>query len=161
MERYILILTLLLIAGCTSRNESPKYIPSGSTDTIHAEASNIRKQDTKTDTVSKNEEIAQKPVLYQNARFKEVTVTKMGENTFEIKGKAQIFEASFSWIIEDGHEELQKGFATTDAGAPEWGNFSFTVTASKKRSGSTLHLILFETSAKDGSRQYELPLLLY
>lgn len=160
MERYILIFTLLLIAGCTSRNASPKQIPSG-TDTMPAEASDIRKQDTKTDMVSKNEEIAQNSVVYQNARFKEVTVTRMGENTFEIKGKAQIFEASFSWIIEDGHEELQKGFATTDAGAPEWGNFSFTVTASKKRPGSTLHLILFETSAKDGSRQHELPLLLY
>ena len=78
-----------------------------------------------------------------------------------IKGKGQIFEANFSWIIEDGHEELQQGHQMTDAGAPEWGNFSFTVNASKKRPNSTLHLILFEISAKDGSRQHELPVPLY
>jgi hypothetical protein len=48
----------------------------------------------------------------------------------------------------------------TDAGAPEWGRFSFTVEAVKKRANSTLHIILFESSAKDGSRQYELPILL-
>jgi hypothetical protein len=49
----------------------------------------------------------------------------------------------------------------TDAGAPAWGNFSFTVDAPKKNANSTLHLILFELSSKDGSRQYELPILLY
>jgi hypothetical protein len=101
------------------------------------------------------------PKTYSNQRFKDVTVEKMGEHTFLIKGKGQIFEASFSWVIEDGHEELQQGHEMTDAGAPEWGNFSFTVKATKKRPNSTLHLILFEVSAKDGSRQYELPILLY
>ncbi len=49
----------------------------------------------------------------------------------------------------------------TDMGAPEWGNFSFTVDVEKKRPNSTLTLILFESSAKDGSRQFELPILLY
>ena len=56
---------------------------------------------------------------YSNARFKEVTVEKIGEHKFLIKGKGQIFEASFSWVVEDGHEELKKGFQMTDAGAPE------------------------------------------
>jgi hypothetical protein len=94
---------------------------------------------------------------YANTRFKDVTVMKAGENTYRIRGKGQIFEASFGWVIEDGHNELAKGFAMTDAGAPEWGKFDFTVEAKKARANSTLHLILFETSAKDGSRVYELP----
>ena len=101
------------------------------------------------------------PKTYSNQRFKDVTVEKTGEQTFLIKGKGQIFEANFSWVIEDGHEELQQGHQMTDVGAPEWGNFSFTVNAPKKRPNSTLHLVLFEISAKDGSRQYELPLPLY
>lgn len=101
------------------------------------------------------------PKTYSNQRFKDVTVEKTGEHSFLVKGKGQIFEASFSWVIEDGHEELQQGHEMTDAGAPEWGHFSFTVNAPKKRPNSTLHLILFEASAKDGSRQYELPVLLY
>lgn len=99
--------------------------------------------------------------VYSNARFKDVSVKHLGNNKYMITGKGQIFEASFNWVIEDGHEELQNGYTTTDAGAPEWGNFSFTVQAKKERENSTLHLILFEASAKDGSRQYELPVLLY
>lgn len=98
---------------------------------------------------------------YSNERFKDVTVEKIGDHEFRIKGKGQIFEASFSWVVEDGHDELKKGFEMTDAGAPEWGDFSFTVNAPKKRPNSTLHIILFEASAKDGSRQYLLPIALY
>ncbi len=99
--------------------------------------------------------------IYSNKRFKEVTVSKVEPDKFIITGKAQIFEASFNWVIEDGHEELQKGHAMTDAGAPEWGKFNLTIEAKKKRENSTLHLILFESSAKDGSRQYELPIVLF
>ncbi|HSQ46856.1 MAG TPA: Gmad2 immunoglobulin-like domain-containing protein [Lutibacter sp.] len=95
---------------------------------------------------------------YANKRFKEVTVQKLVDHKFRVKGKGQIFEASFSWIVEDGHYELAKGFEMTDAGAPEWGNFDFTLDVTKKDTNSTLTLILFEISAKDGSRQYELPI---
>lgn len=98
---------------------------------------------------------------YQNKRFRNVAVQQLSNDTFLITGQGQIFEASFNWIIEDGHEELQHSYATTDAGAPEWGNFSFKIHAPKKRSNTTLHLVLFETSAKDGSRQHELPLFLH
>lgn len=99
--------------------------------------------------------------VFSNERFKDVVVEKIGEHQFLIRGKGQIFEASFNWVIEDGHEELKSGYQMTDAGAPEWGNFSFTVDVQKKRANSTLFLILFESSAKDGSRQYELPVFLY
>ena len=99
--------------------------------------------------------------IYSNQRFKDVTVEKIGEHKFLIQGKGQIFEASFNWVVEDGHEELKKGYETTDAGAPAWGKFSFTIDVPKKRENSKLNLILFETSAKDGSRQYELPVFLY
>ena len=95
---------------------------------------------------------------YSNQRFKEVRVLNTGPNQFQVQGKGQIFEASFNWIVEDGHEELKKGYATTDAGAPEWGNFKFNLEVEKKRPNSKLTLVLFESSAKDGSRQYELPI---
>ena len=97
---------------------------------------------------------------YENKRFRNVRVEKIGANEYRISGQGQIFEASFGWVIEDGHNELKEGYTSTDAGAPEWGDFSFTITAPERDSGRTLHLILFETSAKDGSRQYELPLRL-
>jgi|GEM_PF-523448 len=98
---------------------------------------------------------------YGNQRFKDVTIEKIGASKYKITGKGQIFEASFGWVVEDGHRELKSGHQMTDMGAPEWGNFSFTVDVSKHRPNSTLHLILFETSAKDGSRQHELPIPLY
>lgn len=98
---------------------------------------------------------------YANKRFREVTVQKLEGDKFRVKGQGQIFEASFSWIVEDGHYELAKGFEMTDAGAPEWGNFDFILEVPKKDANSTLTLILFEISAKDGSRQYELPIPLH
>lgn len=95
--------------------------------------------------------------VFSNTRFKNVYVEKINDTSFRITGKAQVFEAAFSWVVEDGHNELIKGHGMTDAGAPEFGNFSFVVNAKKQRANSTLHLILFEASAKDGSRQHELP----
>lgn len=99
--------------------------------------------------------------VFSNERFRNVRVKTTGENQFLVTGQGQIFEASFSWKVEDGHDQIAEGFATTDAGAPAWGNFSFTVTVQKKRPESTLHLVLYEASAKDGSPQYQLPVPLY
>jgi Immunoglobulin-like domain of bacterial spore germination len=101
------------------------------------------------------------PKTYSNKRFKDVTVERVGQDTFLVRGQGQIFEANFNWVVEDGREELKKGFQMTDAGAPEWGKFEFTIPVHKKRENSTLTLILFESSPKDGSRQYELPITLY
>ena len=97
---------------------------------------------------------------YANQRFRSVTIQKTGDNKYTIKGEAQIFEANFSWVVEDGHDELLSGHEMTDAGAPEWGDFSFTIEVAKKRANSTLTLVLYEVSAKDGSRQHELPIVL-
>lgn len=148
------ILPLLVLLSC---NENDSENKSSGKDTavntvVHEPVKDSPVIVENKDTVSKT---------YSNARFKEVTIERLGETRFRIKGKGQIFEANFGWVIEDGHNELNKGFVMTDAGAPEWGNFDFTVEAKKDRPNSTLHLILFETSMKDGSRQYELPILLY
>ena len=95
---------------------------------------------------------------FANERFRQVTIEKKEGNKYRVQGQAQIFEANFNWVVEDGHNELKNGFAMTDAGAPEWGKFDFTIEVQKTNEYSTLHIILFEVSAKDGSRQYELPI---
>jgi hypothetical protein len=107
------------------------------------------------DTITDDTDTAK---VYSNKRFRNVRVKKVSEGVYAIRGKAQVFEASFSWVVEDGHNELLQGHEMTDAGAPEWGKFNFKVKVNKKTSNSTLHLILFEVSAKDGSRQHELPI---
>lgn len=97
---------------------------------------------------------------YSNERFKDVTVKQTGAGKFVVEGKARVFEANISWVVEDGHNELKTGYQTADAGAPAWGNFKFEIEVAKQRPNSTLTLILFESSPKDGSRQHELPVLL-
>jgi hypothetical protein len=150
MRMKLLILVNLL--GACNHNET-KEIPI-KTDTI------ITTPDTTQVIQEKPEAELPTAKTYGNKRFKDVTVERLGPTTFRIRGQGQIFEANFSWVVEDGHEELKKGFQMTDAGAPAWGNFDFTIDVQKIRENSTLTLILFESSPKDGSRQYELPIAL-
>lgn len=99
------------------------------------------------------------PVLsevHANDRFREVTVEKVDGQTYKLQGEAQVFEANFGWVVEDGHNELKQGNEMTAAGAPEWGAFEFTVEVQKERENSTLTIVLFESSAKYGSKQHEL-----
>jgi len=95
-------------------------------------------------------------MTYGNDIFQKVTVTKTGEDTFEVKGQAKVFEGVVNYVVEDGHNELAEGSFTTSAGAPEWGDFTYTLKVKKAEPNSTLLLILFEKSAKDGSRRMEL-----
>jgi hypothetical protein len=96
--------------------------------------------------------------LYHNETFKDVIVKKTGEITYEVTGKARVFEAVYHYLVKDGNEVVTDGHGMTDAGAPEFGNFSFTFDVSKKIANEALYLILFEVSAKDGSRTHELPI---
>lgn len=147
--KYLIPFVLIALIACTSKVSTTAENPQGDTVAV-----------INTEVPAVIDSTTTAPV-YGNARFKEVTITREDSLTFRITGKAQIFEANFGWVIEDGHDELQTGHQMTDAGAPEWGNFDFKVTAQKNNPNTTLHLILFESSAKDGSRQYELPLRLY
>ena len=153
--KIISFFLMILLVSCTSKVTTEE----GQDKTLDT----VSVDNTRTDEVDTiyTDSIGISPKFYANERFREVTVEKTDDNTFRISGEAQIFEANFGWVIEDGHNELQTGHHMTDAGAPEWGNFSFSVTAPKKDPNTTLHIILFESSAKDGSRQYELPIPLY
>lgn len=95
---------------------------------------------------------------YSNEIFRKVRVEKADSGKFRAIGQARVFEAAFSYVVEDGHFQLTKGHKMTDAGAPEWGNFDFIFGFDKEPGVSTKpHLILFVYSAKDGSIQNELP----
>lgn len=134
---------VVLITSCQDKAEEPQHnLP---------DSMSVYNDHERPDTVD----------VFTNERFQNVLVRKTDDSTFEVTGKAQVFEAAFSWVVEDGHRELKQGHQMTDAGAPSWGNFSFQLTAAKKDPNTVLHLILFESSAKDGSRQHELPIPLY
>ena len=149
--KWTILLSALLLFACNKKETQRNTIVN---DTLITTP-----ETTKVVKATKQENML--PKQYSNERFKEVTVERIDENNFRVRGKGQIFEANFNWIIEDGHDELQKGYQMTDAGAPEWGNFDFEITVQKKRENSKLTLVLFESSAKDGSRQHELPIVLF
>ena len=148
--KYTIWLSWIILVAC---NQNAPTNTTANVDTLKPSPDTLQ--------VTKQEPEAILPKTYFNERFKDVTVERIGQDSFFVRGKAQVFEAAFSWIVEDGHDELMKGFQMTDAGAPEWGKFEFGITVPKKRDNSTLTLILFESSPKDGSRQYELPITLY
>lgn len=147
--KKIILLLIILFTACNKKEEiavEPQEIVK-TKDTVQLK----KKPASSNTTVMK----------YSNERFRNVTVEKVDGDTFRVKGEGQIFEASFSWIVEDGHNELKEGHEMTDAGAPEWGKFDFTLDVAKNRKNSTLTLILFETSANDGSRQHELLITIF
>ncbi|CAM3047096.1 Gmad2 immunoglobulin-like domain-containing protein [Flavobacterium frigoris] len=144
--KSIILLLAVLVIACNKKN---------------SDDTNSNESSTSIDTVQIAKPIEpqkQVAIAFSNEHFRQVTVEKVDGNKFHIKGQAQVWEANISWVVEDGHNELKTGFTTSDAGAPEWGNFDFTVDVEKKKEYSTLILILFEESAKDGSRTHELPI---
>ena len=141
--KWIILFLIILFVSC---NKESKTIPK------------IKDQLPDKDTVNTSLPDTIPEKKYSNARFREVTVQKIAANKFLVKGEAQIFEANFSWIVEDGHNELKSGFEQTDAGAPAWGKFDFTFEVSKSDKNTSLTLVLFETSAEDGSPQHQLPI---
>ncbi len=150
--KYLYLFTIVLFLGCNG-NEKKNEAADPET-TGQEEKKNVEKKETGDVFLSEGE-------TYSNDRFREVTVERKDDHTFLVEGKAQLFEGTYNWVIEDGHRELKEGYGTTSAGAPDWGKFSFTVEAEKKEPNTVLHLILFESSAKDGSRQHELMIPLY
>lgn len=148
MKNVFSFFIIIIISSCGAKEERSQAI--GKSDSLKSNhnTSQLPNDDEPNPSLT--------PKAYSNERFREVTVRKNEDNTFTVSGKGQIFEASFGWVVEDGHNELVKGFESTDAGAPEWGDFEFSVEVRKQRPNSTLTLVLFETSAKDGSRQHEL-----
>ena len=145
------MLSLIILIACNNDGQKGTTIKTDTLKTL-ADTTQVTKE-AKADTLV--------PQTYSNKHFRDVTVERIAKDSFLVRGQAQIFEANLSWIVEDGHEELKKGFQMTDAGAPAWGKFEFAINVHKKRENSTLTLILFESSAKDGSRQHELPITLY
>jgi len=80
--------------------------------------------------------------------------TRVGK-TFTVEGEARVFEAAFSWVLEDGHSVLAEGHEMASAGAPEWGSFSFEVSFDHASQPNVM-LVLFVYSPRDGSMEKEL-----
>lgn len=97
------------------------------------------------------------PFVLQNLAFRIYEPAPGTEVTDRvvIRGLARTFEATVQYELEDGHFILAEGFVTASEGAPGWGEFEIVIEFDKPTSDSGM-VILFEESAKDGSRINEI-----
>ncbi len=81
--------------------------------------------------------------------------TKIGVH---VSGVARVFEATLNYeVITKNGQTLNKGVTTAAIGAPSWGKYDFEVC---HISNKAYYIVLFTTSARDGSRQNEIKLRL-
>jgi germination protein M len=74
-------------------------------------------------------------------------------NSFVIRGESNTFEAGVEYVVVDGEGLIvDQGFTTATAGNGEWGTFSIDIDLDPPVDGRA-GIIVFETSAKDGSQQ--------
>jgi hypothetical protein len=96
-------------------------------------------------------------IVLQNVAFRiyEPAPDTEVKDRIVVRGLARVYEATILYEFEDGHYILDEGFTTASEGAPEWGEFEIIIELDDATDYSG-RVILFEESAKDGSRINEL-----
>ena len=100
--RWVSIFSLILFLACNNQPEEADT--TSRQDSAARIDKTIVEDNLPVDTLARDSS----EKTYSNQRFKEVRVLNTGQNQFLVQGKGQIFEASFNWIVEDGHEEIKK-----------------------------------------------------
>ncbi len=146
MKKFLLI--ILIGIGCGQQKERSSNTEAADTIDTLAKTDNTVVEK-KADTT--NSGIQSLPQF--NDRFKDVILTRLSADSARLTGKARIFEATLSYAIYDKGKKVYEGFHTTSAGAPEWGDFDFNIAIPGSAGHSGTYVLLFESSAKDGSPQ--------
>ncbi|MGV3527846.1 MAG: Gmad2 immunoglobulin-like domain-containing protein [Flavisolibacter sp.] len=147
------IAALVLLSACQPAEEKQETTTTDSVVTT----TNTAPPDTvyvdTTTTITPDQPAPATPQVYSNETFKDVKVEQQN-GQYVVSGKARVFEAVLSWVLEGANGELKKGHEMTDAGAPAFGNFTFRFDVPAGSRG--LKLTLYEASARDGSAQHQL-----
>lgn len=149
----MIIVTFFIVSGCQKENTN---ISNPNVKVNENQEENKNGKENETDKGQTNNETKEKVIL-ENEAFRVVApVSNQKVNgMFIVEGKARVFEASFQYRLEDGHNVLAEGHVMASKGAPEWGDFKFEIHYSGATSPHAV-LVLFEGSPKDGSPQHEL-----
>lgn len=96
-------------------------------------------------------------IVLQNVAFRiyEPTPNAEVKDQIVVRGLARVYEGTILYEFEDGHYILDEGFTTATEAAPGWGEFEIIIEFDDVVNDSGF-VILFEESAKDGSRINEL-----
>lgn len=128
----------------SSNDENSEVVPSNDEDGS-SEEENVNDEENSPKIVLENEVFK----IYQPAPDTEVN------GDFVVSGLARVFEGTINYEFEDGHFIIDQGFTTASEGAPEWGEFEFTIKLDDERNYAG-RVVLSEESAEDGSRMNEL-----
>ncbi|MED4224616.1 Gmad2 immunoglobulin-like domain-containing protein [Neobacillus cucumis] len=158
---FIGIVTVAIgLAACNqSKAEAPKQEKPTS-----QESNQTPNQERPTPPSQEKPPIPEKPTspvpenkVYENKVFKDVVVTESGDKII-LTGKAQVFEGVFQYTLYDGNTVVVENHYQTD-GAPAWGEFEITFDK-KQISSDQIKLELFVYSAKDGSKENTLEIII-
>ncbi|WP_226534516.1 BsuPI-related putative proteinase inhibitor [Fictibacillus halophilus] len=89
----------------------------------------------------------------KNNSFRNIHFTGT-DGKYKVSGEARVFEASFAYLVTDGHEVFVENHAQTAEGAPAWAHFSVEIKIPEEDLpiNGTLMLELFYFSPKDGEK---------
>lgn len=99
----------------------------------------------------------QEEIVLENEAFQifEPAPKAKAKDQLIVRGLARVFEGTIQYKFEDNHSTLDEGYTTASLGAPEWGEFEIIIEVDKSAHHSA-RIVLYEESAKDGSKMNEL-----
>lgn len=147
-------------------NKDLNYYVVQSGDTIWdiSQRSNLTEQDIKAynkiknpDKIKPGEVILTPQVIKSNNNIKVMQFDKTNGGV-HTSGVARVFEATVNYALETkSGKVLEEGFTTASIGGPKWGKYDFEV---YRIPNKAYYIVIFTTSARDGSRQNEIKLKL-
>ncbi len=156
-KKYLLIIFILVlfitVIGCSM---------SGQDNTNQSNASNLVDNNQNPATTNNDQKVDNNQIqVVKNDAFiiEYPTPKSVIGKSFTIIGKAHgIFEGEFNYELEDGHKMLSKGNIMLEGmkSPADWTPFKHKVTLDENPTSPVGTLILFDISAKDGSRINEL-----
>lgn len=163
MKKLLLffILLIFLLGACSmNNNDSENDIQDDPEETEENQTDTETDEDTDDPVEENNEQDAeenQDEVVLENEAFRifEPAPESIVGNEFTVRGEARVFEGTVMYEFEDGHNILDEGFVTASEGAPGWGEFEIIISFDEVANNNGM-VILYEESAKDGSRTNEL-----
>lgn len=128
--------------------------PSGSYEaTVFVVAAEVNGQKVEVKQLTAIESFTIPQKLAENNAFKNIVIS--GENgEYLVTGEARVFEGSFFYRVEDGHDVLiDETIVNELEGAPAWSPFTLKLSLSEDKLpiNGTITLLLYEKSANDGS----------
>lgn len=143
---------ITLLTGCGNEIAEPDV----ANQTGEEEKENDIVEENSNGTKNVDESDTQEIVL-QNTAFQifEPAPGSRVKNQIIVRGLARTYEGTVLYEFEDGYYILAEGFTTASEGAPGWGEFEIIIELDTVANYSG-RVILFEESAKDGSRINEL-----